>query len=86
VYANGLTKGIFPMRLKFSQLNPLFKKGNKLEMANYRPISLLTSFSKIFEKVILTDYITMLIIIIFWLRNNMVLEIIYPLRQPHSIC
>jgi len=47
-----LTNGIFPTLLKFSQLNPLFKKGNKLEMANYRPISLLTSFSKIFEKVI----------------------------------
>jgi hypothetical protein len=47
-----LTNGIFPTRLKFSQINPLFKKGNRSEMANYRPISLLTFFSKIFEKVI----------------------------------
>jgi fructose-1,6-bisphosphatase/inositol monophosphatase family enzyme len=47
-----LTNGIFPTRLKFSQLTPLFKKGNTSEMANYRPISLLTSFSKLFEKVI----------------------------------
>jgi hypothetical protein len=46
-----LTNGIFPTQLKFSQLHPLFKKGNKSEMANCRPISLLTSFSKIFEKV-----------------------------------
>jgi len=28
------------------------KKGKKSEISNYRPISLLTSFSKIFEKVI----------------------------------
>jgi hypothetical protein len=42
---------IFPMRLKYSQISPIFKKGEKTEMANYRPISLLTSFSRIFEKV-----------------------------------
>ena len=28
------------------------KKGNKTEMSNYRPISLFTSFSKVFENVI----------------------------------
>ena len=30
----------------------MFKKGKKTEISNYRPISLLTSFSKVFEKVI----------------------------------
>ena len=44
--------GIFPTRLKFSQINPIFKKGNNAVISNYRPISLLTSFSKVFEKVI----------------------------------
>ena len=43
-----LLKGIFPTRLKFSQIIPLLKKGKKSEITNYRPISLLTSFSKIF--------------------------------------
>jgi hypothetical protein len=38
--------------LKYSQIHPVFKKRNKTEISNYRPISLLTSFSKIFEKVI----------------------------------
>jgi hypothetical protein len=47
-----LSTGKFPTRLKFSQINPIFKNGNKAEMLNYRPISLLTSFSKVFEKVI----------------------------------
>jgi Notch-like protein len=46
-----LSTGTFPTQLKFSQINPIFKKGNKAEMSNCRPIPLLTSFSKVFEKV-----------------------------------
>ena len=40
--------GIFPNRLKYAVVKPLHKKGNKHELSNYRPISLLTAFSKIF--------------------------------------
>ena len=47
-----LTSGIFPTWLKYLQVTPILKKGSKSELPNYRPISLLTSFSKIFEKVI----------------------------------
>jgi PHD/YefM family antitoxin component YafN of YafNO toxin-antitoxin module len=37
-----LTKGISPDRLKYSIIKPLYKKGNKKYVSNYRPISLLT--------------------------------------------
>jgi len=47
-----LSTGIFLDRLKFSEVKPLFKKGDKSEFSNYHPISLLTSFSKIIEKII----------------------------------
>jgi hypothetical protein len=47
-----LTTGVFPERMKFSEVKPLYKKGNTAELSNYRPISLLTSFSKIFKKII----------------------------------
>jgi hypothetical protein len=47
-----ITDGIFPECLKYSQINPVFKNWDKSDMDNYRPIALLTSFSKIFEKVI----------------------------------
>jgi hypothetical protein len=38
--------------LKYSVVKPLFKKGNKKDINNYIPISLLTSSYKMFEKVI----------------------------------
>ena len=45
-----IRSGIFPSRLKYSMVKPIFKKGDSTNMINYRPISLLTSFSKVFEK------------------------------------
>lgn len=45
-------EGIFPDSLKTAMVKPLHKKGDVGDMSNYRPISLLTSFSKIFEKVL----------------------------------
>jgi hypothetical protein len=41
----------FPERLIYSEMKPLHKKGHKQLTSNYRTISLLTSFSKIVEKV-----------------------------------
>jgi hypothetical protein len=41
-------------RLKYATIRPLFKKGNKDDINNYRAISILTSFSKIFQKVMQT--------------------------------
>ena len=49
-----LLTGIFPDRLKFATVRPLFKKGDKRDISNYRPISLLPVFSKILERVMHT--------------------------------
>ena len=46
-----LKQGIFPEKLKVACITPIFKQGNKNEVGNYRPISVLSSLSKIFEKV-----------------------------------
>jgi hypothetical protein len=47
-----LFTGIFPARLKYSEIHPIHKKGDEVNISKYRQISVLTSFSKIFEKVI----------------------------------
>ena len=44
--------GIFPKKLKLSKIIPLFKESDELDVNNYRPISILTCFTKIFEEVI----------------------------------
>ena len=45
-------KGEFPDLLKTAKVIPLHKKDSKLNHLNYRPISLLSVFSKIYEKLI----------------------------------
>ena len=47
-----LSTGIFPDRLKHAEVKPIFKNGDKSDVSNYRPISLLPAFSKVLEKVI----------------------------------
>lgn len=45
-----ITTGTFPQGLKMTIVKPLFKKENKEQMEYYRPIALISIFSKIFEK------------------------------------
>jgi hypothetical protein len=47
-----LSQGTFPDRLKYAVIKPIYKTGDKCEPSNYRPISLLSSFSKVFERLI----------------------------------
>jgi hypothetical protein len=44
--------GTFPTHLKYTIIKTLFRKGDRENMANYRPISLLTSIPKAFKKII----------------------------------
>jgi Notch-like protein len=47
-----IKSGTFSGYLKYPVVKPLFKKGERENIANYRPVTLLTSFSKVFEKII----------------------------------
>ena len=47
-----MTIGHFPDNLKVGKVTPIFKKGNTEDVGNFRPVSTLPIFGKIFEKVI----------------------------------
>lgn len=47
-----IEKSIWPDALKTAEVIPIYKSGNKKEMSNYRPISLISNIAKIFEKII----------------------------------
>ena len=44
--------GIFPASLKIAKIVPIYKSGDKSDVSNYRPISILSPISKILEKLI----------------------------------
>jgi Notch-like protein len=70
-----ILSGSFPERLKFSIAKPVYKKGDRKNCSNYRPISLLTSFSKVFEKAIYIRFTKYL------LNNNILSESQYGFRK-----
>ena len=44
------TTGFVPNMLKIAKVCPIYKNGDKININNYRPISVLPSFSKIYDK------------------------------------
>ena len=73
-----LNTGIFPDNLKIAKVNPIFKKDDERQFTNYRPISLLSSISKIFEKVIFKQLYT------FFQEKQLFYSSQYGFREKHS--
>jgi hypothetical protein len=73
-----LTQGVFPTELKVAILVPIFKAGSTCEAGNYRPISLLTIFSKIFERVFYTRLAD------FFKKQKLLYELQFGFRENRS--
>ena len=73
-----LKTGIFPDALKVAKVVPIFKKDDDKLLENYRPISILPTISKIFERIIhnqIQDYFQC---------NNLLYNGQYGFRPRHS--
>lgn len=52
VYNLCLSTGVFPQKMQIAKVLALFKKGDRSDISDYRPISILPLFSKCLEKLI----------------------------------
>ena len=70
--------GIFPESLKIARICPVFKNGDQHVCANYRPISLLPSLSKMFEEIMYKRLVS------FLENYNILTNSQYGFRKNHS--
>ena len=70
--------GIFPNELKLARIVPIFKSGDCTVLSNYRPISILTFFAKVFEK-LLYKYL-----LDFFDDNDIFYQHQFGFREKHS--
>lgn len=73
-----LTKGVVPNQLKIARVIPIFKKGDDSIMSNYRPISLLSVFSKLLEKIVYKRVYN------FLDKNKVLYDYQFGFRKNHS--
>jgi hypothetical protein len=73
-----INSGIVPQQLKIARVVPIFKSGDNSAFSNYRPISVLPIFSKIFEKIVhnrITNYLE---------QHGILFHNQYGFRKSHS--
>ena len=73
-----MSSGVFPDRLKISKIIPIFKSDNASLAQNYRPISILPAFSKIFERAVYNC------IFQFLVDNDILFKHQFGFRPGHS--
>ena len=73
-----LVKGVVPIELKAAKVSPLFKSGDKMQLSNYRPVSVLPLFSKILERIMYSRLLS------FTNKNNVLYPYQFGFRAGHS--
>ena len=78
LYNDCLRDGLFPDVFKTGKVTPIYKKDNKESIENYRPVSILPIFGKIFEKIIYTRLYS------FFMAKRILHEDQFGFRKGHS--
>ena len=78
LYNRYMNEGIFPDELKVGKISPIYKKESEELLENYRPVSTLAIFGKIFEKVMFARLHS------FLTSQNLLYENQYGFRKYHS--
>ena len=73
-----LSKGVYPNCLTIAEVIPIFKKSERRGASNYRPISILSQFDKILEKLIYSSIIN------FIEKNDLLCENQFGFRKNSS--
>ena len=73
-----MENGVFPTSLKSAEIIPVFKKGDRRKLENWRPISQLSPFSKIFERHLHN------IMTAFFKKHNLLYSYQYGFRENSS--
>ena len=78
IFNSCLESGHYPDGLEIARVTPLHKGGSKSEMKNYRPISILSVFNKIFETIIKRRLLN------FWKTYNVFVPTQFGFRENQS--
>lgn len=78
IYNNHMSSGNFPDELKLGKISPVYKKEDRELLQNYRPVSTLPIFGKIFEKIIYCRLYS------FLLSQNTLCSTQFGFRKDHS--
>ena len=78
LYNLSLKTGKVPNGLKIAKVIPIFKKDDKTDLNNYRPISLLPTINKIFEKIICKRLLS------FLTKHNFFYDLQFGFRKRYS--
>ena len=60
IYNESILSGEFPEIFKISKVTPIFKSGSLSELGNYRPVAVISPFSKVLERVVYDQLVSYL--------------------------
>lgn len=70
-----ITTGVFPKLMKRGLISPIYKQGDRGDVANYRPISVLPVLSKVLERILNSALVN------FLAKNNIIAIMAFPQRM-----